>query len=303
LIASVLHSDLQQSIKGTILWQEPMRKHTSWHIGGPADLFLKPRDEQDLRQALAYARQHDLPVTVIGNGTNLLVADLGIRGMVLKIGSDLAHIELQDQRIYAEAGAPLPLLARKAMQVGLAGFEFLAGIPGTVGGALIMNAGAHGSAIGELVRQVTVCDYAGNRLTLEAGELNFTYRHSCLAQRQVIVTGVVLEGRPGRMDEISRQMEFFGAKRKQNQPLEYPNAGSVFKNPPGDAAGRLIELAGCKAMQVGNIQVSPHHANFMINLGGGTAAEVLELVERVQQLVEKEFGFKLEMEVQKLGEF
>jgi len=303
LIDSVLYSELQQSIKGQVLWQEPMDKHTSWRIGGPADLFLKPQDEQDLRQALEYARQHGLPVTVMGNGTNLLVADRGIRGMVLKIGSALAKLEVQGQRIYAEAGVPLPLLARKAMQAGLAGLEFLAGIPGTVGGALIMNAGAHGSAIGELVRQVTACDYAGNRLTFEAGELNFTYRHSCLAQRQIIVTGVVLEGQPGRTDEIRQRMELFLAKRQQNQPLAYPNAGSVFKNPPGDAAGRLIELAGGKAMQVGNIQVSPHHANFLVNLGGGTAADVLELVQRVQQLVEKRYAVKLELEVQKLGEF
>jgi len=303
LTNSVLHTELQQSIKCPVCFQEPMRKHTSWHIGGPADLLLKPRNEQDLRQALIYAQHHGLPVTVIGNGTNLLVADQGIRGMVIKIGLGLANIEVRGRLIHAGAGASLPFLARKAMQAGLAGFEFLAGIPGTVGGALIMNAGANDCAVGELVRRVTACDFAGNSLTFVADELTFSYRYSCLAQRNIIVTGVVLEGKPDRVEEIKQRMKLYLARRKQTQPLEYPNAGSVFKNPPGDSAGRLIEQAGCKEMRVGSIQVSPRHANFFVNLGGGTAGDVLEIVQRVQHMVEKKCGVKLVLEVQKLGEF
>lgn len=280
-----------------------MSKYTSWRIGGPADLLVKPRDEEDLRQALVYAQHHALPVTIIGNGTNLLVADRGIRGMVIKIGPGLANIEIHNHIIRAGAGAPLPLLARKAMQAGLAGFEFLAGIPGSVGGALVMNAGANGCAVGELVRQVIVCDYAGNSLIFEADELTFAYRQSCLARRNIIVAGVVLEGKPDRVEEIKERMELYLARRRQTQPLEYPNAGSVFKNPPGDSAGRLIELAGCKEIRVGNIQVSPRHANFFVNLGGGTAGEVLEIVQRVQNMVEEKCGVKLVLEVQKLGDF
>jgi UDP-N-acetylmuramate dehydrogenase len=266
-------------------------------------LLVKPRDEEDLRRALGYAWHHGLPVTVIGNGTNLLVADQGIRGMVIKIGPGLSGIEVRGQMIHAGAGVPLPLLARKAMQAGLAGFEFLTGIPGTVGGAVIMNAGANGSAVGERVRQVTACDYAGNSLTFDAHQLTFSYRHSCLARKNVIVAGVVFEGKPGRVEEIKQRMEVYLARRRQTQPLEYPNAGSVFKNPPGDSAGRLIEQAGCKEMRVGNIQVSPRHANFIVNLGGGTANDVLEIVQQVQNLVEEKCGVKLELEVQKLGEF
>ncbi len=300
---SDLYLELHRSMKCPVCIQEPMCNHTSWRIGGPADILLKPRDEQDLRQALIYARQQGLPVTVIGNGTNLLVADRGIRGIVIKIGPGLADIEMRDQIIYAGAGTPLPLLARKAMQAGLAGFEFLAGIPGNVGGALVMNAGANGYAIGELVRQVTACDYAGNSYTFKAQELAFSYRHSSLAQMNIIVTGVVLHGKPDLAEEIKNRMELALAWRRQVQPLEYPNAGSVFKNPPGDSAGRLIERAGCKEMRVGNIQVSPRHANFIVNLGGGTASDVLEIVEQIQYTVEKKFGIKLALEVQKLGEF
>lgn len=300
---SDLHLELQRSMKCPVYIQEPMSKHTSWRIGGPADILLKPRDEQDLRQALIYARQHGLPVTVIGNGTNLLVADQGIRGIVIKIGPGLADIVVRDQMIHTHAGTPLHLLARKAMQAGLAGFEFLAGIPGTVGGALVMNAGANGYAIGELVRQVTACDYAGNGYTFKAQELTFSYRHSSLAQMNIIVTGAVLQGKPDTAEEIRNRMELALAWRRQVQPLEYPNAGSVFKNPPGESAGRLIEQAGCKGMRVGNIQVSPRHANFIVNLGGGTARDVLEIVEQVQYIVEKKYGIKLVLEVQKLGEF
>lgn len=280
-----------------------MSKHTSWHIGGPADLLVKPRNEEDLRRALIYARENDLPVTVIGNGTNLLVADQGIRGMVIKIGPGLADINVDGCMIHAGAGVPLPLLARKAMLAGLAGFEFLAGIPGTVGGALVMNAGANGCAIGERVRRVTAFDYAGNSLTFEAHDLIFAYRRSCLARRNIIVANVVLEGRPDRAEEVKQRMELYLARRRQTQPLEYPNAGSVFKNPPGNSAGRLIELAGCKEMRVGNIQVSQRHANFFVNLGGGTAGDVLEIIRRVQNVVEEKCGIKLVLEVQKLGEF
>lgn len=300
---TVLHAELRQSISCPVCLQEPMSKHTSWHIGGPADLLVKPRNEEDLRRALIYARENDLPVTVIGNGTNLLVADQGIRGMVIKIGPGLADINVDGCMIHAGAGVPLPLLARKAMLAGLAGFEFLAGIPGTVGGALVMNAGANGCAIGERVRRVTAFDYAGNSLTFEAHDLTFAYRRSCLARRNIIAANVVLEGRPDRAEEVKQRMELYLARRRQTQPLEYPNAGSVFKNPPGNSAGRLIELAGCKEMRVGNIQVSQRHANFFVNLGGGTAGDVLEIIRRVQNVVEEKCGIKLVLEVQKLGEF
>ncbi|SFR14710.1 UDP-N-acetylmuramate dehydrogenase [Desulfoscipio geothermicus] len=300
---AAIYEDLQKTLKSPVFLAEPMSKHTSWRIGGPADLFVAPRDEEDLRRALIFARARGLPVTLVGNGSNLLVSDYGIRGMVIKIGPGLSEVQVQGALIKAGAGTPLPRLADRAMRAGLAGFEFLAGIPGTVGGALVMNAGANGCAVGERVRQVTAYDYAGNRLIFNAGELVFKYRKSSLADRKVIVTGVVLEGVPGRVEEIKKRMENYLARRRKTQPLEFPNAGSVFKNPPGDSAGRLIEAAGCKEMRVGNIQVSPRHANFFVNLGGGVARDVLKLIERVQHLVEEKCGVKLVLEVQMLGEF
>lgn len=295
--------DLQKEIRGRVTAGEPMHRHTSWRIGGPADLFVEPADSGDLARALSYARRSGLPVTVIGNGTNLLVSDRGIRGLVIKIGSGLALLEVCLNVIHAGAGVLLPRLAGRAQQAGLTGFEFLAGIPGTVGGALLMNAGANGSSVGDLVLRVEAVDYDGNKLVLERDELEFAYRQSCLSRRNLVVTGACFSGVPGDAAAIRNKMEAYLAKRRSTQPLELPNAGSVFKNPPGDSAGRLIEQAGCKELRVGAVQVSSRHANFFVNLGGGTAADVLELVKKVRQSVEDRCGVKLTLEVQMLGEF
>lgn len=294
---------LSDLIKGEVRFNEPMSKHTSWRIGGAADIFVLPRDIADLREALSYARFNGIPVSIIGNGTNLLVSDLGVRGMVIKMGPGLSNVEVWGDRIKVGAGVPLPRLSVAALRSNLSGFEFLAGIPGTVGGALVMNAGANGCSMGERVRQVTVVDYEGKEARLNNDELEFSYRCSCLVRRKLIVAEVELEGIPGSTEAIKAKMESYLERRKKTQPLEYPNAGSVFKNPNGDSAGKLIEQSGCKGMQEGNIQVSPCHANFFVNLGGGTAQQVLALVEKVQQRVYDQFGCKLILEVQKLGEF
>jgi len=289
-------------IKGRVLASEPMSKHTSWRIGGSADFFVEPADSEDLCRALAWARSNGLPVIVIGNGTNLLVSDSGVRGLVLKLGAGLSGIEIKDTSIYAGAGALLPRLANRALQAGLAGFEFLAGIPGTVGGALLMNAGANGCSVGERVQRVEAVDYEGNVITFGKNELEFNYRNSCLSRRNLIITGASFVGMPCQAEEIKKRMDDYLSRRRSTQPLELPNAGSVFKNPPGDSAGRLIESAGCKEMRVGGIQVSPRHANFFVNLGGGTAADVLELVQMVRSKVEDKCSVKLLLEVQILGE-
>jgi len=294
---------LSELIKGEVRFNEPMSKHTSWHIGGTADIFVLPGDIIDLREALGFARNNQIPVSVIGNGTNLLVSDLGIRGMVIKIGPGLSHIEVRGKSIKVGAGVPLPRLSAVALRSSLSGFEFLAGIPGTVGGALVMNAGANGCSIGERVRQLTAVDHEGNEVQLSKQELEFSYRYSCLAKKKLIVAEAKLEGIPGSPEAIKEKMDSYLERRRKTQPLEYPNAGSVFKNPNGDSAGKLIEQSGCKGMREGNIQVSPCHANFFVNLGGGTAQQVLALVEKVQQRVLEKFGCKLTMEVQKLGEF
>jgi len=297
------HEELRKLISGEVYQHEPMQRHTSWRIGGPADMFVIPRDEEDLRRALHYARRNGTPVYVVGNGTNLLVSDKGIRGMVVKIGPGLSNLEVCSGTITAGAGVSLPRLAGVAWQHGLSGFEFLAGIPGTVGGALVMNAGANGCSIGERVEKITGLDFAGNSVSLDKEELEFAYRRSCLARRGIIVTGVMLSGIPGDRDKIKERMDYYLERRRQTQPLDLPNAGSVFKNPPGDSAGRLIELTGCKEMRVGAVQVSSRHANFFVNLGGGTASDVLALIEKVRQMVEEKCGVRLELEVQKLGEF
>ena len=296
-------AQLGEIIKGEVRFNEPMSKHTSWHIGGTADVFVLPRDIADLREALSYAKRNELPVSIIGNGTNLLVSDLGVRGMVIKIGPGLCHMEVQGERIQVGAGVPLPRLSAVALRSSLSGFEFLAGIPGTVGGALVMNAGANGCSVGERVRQVTAVDQEGKEVQLNNKEMKFSYRCSCLAKRKLIVAKVELEGIPGSAEAIKEKMDSYLERRRETQPLEYPNAGSVFKNPTGDSAGKLIEQSGCKGMLEGNIQVSPCHANFFVNLGGGTAQQVLALVEKVQQCVQEKYGCKLIMEVQKLGEF
>ena len=295
--------ELQQKVKCTVMLQEYMTKHTSWHIGGPADLMLSPHDIEDLSQALKYAQENNLPVTVIGNGTNLLVGDKGIRGLVIKIGRGLSDISIFKEMIFTEAGTPLAQLLKYAKSSELAGFEFLTGMPGTVGGALIMNAGANNNSIGDRVKKVFACDYSGTKLVFDASELTFAYRYSCLAQKKIIVTGVQLSGIPGRLEDIEARTQNYLSRRQKNQPQNYPNAGSVFKNPTGDSAGRLIELAGCKGQQIGNIQVSTKHANFFVNLGGGTAIDVLKLIQKVQQKVMDKHGVQLVLEIEKLGEF
>ncbi|MCL2337368.1 MAG: UDP-N-acetylmuramate dehydrogenase [Firmicutes bacterium] len=298
-----VYDGLNKLFKGQLKAAEPMSKHTSWRIGGAADYFAEPADRDDLRLALLWAARQGLPVTVIGNGTNLLVADRGVRGLVLKLGAGLSAITIEGAVINAGAGASLPRLAYLTLRAGLSGFEFLAGIPGSVGGALLMNAGANGGSVGERVLQVTTMDYAGRTAIFEKNELEFNYRKSCLARRDVIIVGASFAGLPCSEAEIKKKMDDYLERRRNTQPLEQPNAGSVFKNPPGDSAGRLIEKAGCKNMRVGAIQVSPRHANFFVNLGGGTAADVLALVRKVQGAVEKQCGVKLLLEVQLLGEF
>ncbi len=298
-----LYRCLSKLIKGRVTASEPMSRHTSWRIGGPADFFVEPADSDDLNRALAWARSSGVPVVVIGNGTNLLVSDGGIRGLVLKLGAGLSRIEIRDTAIYAGAGVLLPRLANRALQAGLAGFEFLAGIPGTVGGALLMNAGANGCSMGERIQRVEAMDFEGNKVTFDRNELKFTYRNSCLSHRNLIIIGAGFEGLPCPGIEIKKRMDQYQSRRRGTQPLELPNAGSVFKNPPGDSAGRLIENAGCKEMRVGGIQVSLRHANFFVNLGGGTAADVLELVHTVREAVEEKCNVKLSLEVQMLGEF
>lgn len=288
-------------LRGKIRLGEPMSLHTSWKIGGPAEVFAEPRGIDDLVLLMKYARRYGLPLTVIGAGTNILVGDGGISGIVVKVGGGLADLKLDGSLVTAGGGVRLARLASAARDAGLGKFEFLAGIPGTVGGAVVMNAGANGSSVGDLVAGVTCVDSAGDIIRLDRGRLNWGYRSSGLQGSDLIVVEAVFEGIPRERELIARDMEKYLNSRNSSQPLEYPNSGSIFKNPPGGFAGKLIQEAGCRGMRIGGAQVSEKHANFIVNLGGAKSGEVLELISAVRDRVLEKYGISLEMEVKVLG--
>lgn len=298
---SALLRELSELLPGRVLADEPMKKHTSWRIGGPSDIFVNPASREDLRLVVSYAREKEIPLTVIGNGSNLLVTESGIRGIVVKVGNGLSRISISGNKIITEAGAQLAGVAARAMKAGLRGFEFTAGIPGSVGGAVIMNAGANGLSISALVEEVLVLDFEGEYFRKAKRELNFGYRSSNLQQEPVIVVEATFSCYPGDKNLIKEEMERFIARRRLTQPLNYPSAGSVFKNPPGDSAGRLIELAGLKGVKVGEAQISMLHANFIVNLGSATARDVLTLIEKARETVRSCFGVDLILEVKVIG--
>ena len=282
--------------------QEPMRNHTTWRIGGPADLLVQPESVEELQEAIQMAEQSDTPYYVIGGGSNLLVADEGIAGTVIQLGGSLTGLQITDKYIIAEAGVPLPVLARKAAEYGLSGLEFAAGIPGSVGGAVVMNAGAYQGQISDVIRQVVCCNASGQLVTLDAEACEFSYRNSRFKKnRDLIIVSVKMELTPGDKEKIQEQMKKNTASRKEKQPVEYPNAGSIFKNPAGDAAGRLIELVGAKGWRQGDAMVSEKHSNFIVNLGSATSEDVLKLVNRVKQAVYTKTGVLLEEEILFLG--
>lgn len=285
-----------------IFTDEPMSKHTSFRIGGPADLLVIPGTVEEVREILVAAKAEKVPLTVIGNGSNILVRDGGIRGLVLQLGNGLKDFLLEGNIIKAGAGLPLALVAQKARNAGLTGLEFAAGIPGSLGGAVYMNAGAYDGEMSKVVESVTVLDTAGNVQMLGNAELDFSYRHSALQQKSLLVTEVTLRLEKGNVADIEAKMADFTARRIVKQPLELPSAGSTFKRPPGNFAGTLIEQAGLKGYSVGGAQVSPKHAGFVVNIGGAKARDVLQLIADVQKTVQEKFGVRLEPEVLVLGE-
>ena len=277
---------------------EPMHNHTTWRIGGMVDLMLQPESIAEVQDALAEAHALGKPYYVIGAGSNLLVADEGLRAIVISLGGSLCNWSVSGDRITAEAGLPLPVLARKAARAGLSGLEFAAGIPGSVGGAVVMNAGAYQSQMSNIVEQVLCCDQAGNLVTLDNEACGFAYRTSRFKlDKSLIVLSVTLKLEPGDAEAIEKQMGLNTAARIEKQPTSYPNAGSVFKNPPGDAAGRLIEQIGAKGWRQGDAMVSDKHANFIVNMGMATCNDVLLLIERIKTTVLQETGVSLEEEI------
>lgn len=285
-----------------LLLAEPMTKHTSFHIGGPAELMAQPQSEAELQSLLLKAAEAAVPVTLVGNGSNLLVRDKGIRGLVIKLGSMLRDIKVSGNVLTFGSGVSLAQASKKAAELGLSGMEFAVGIPGSIGGAVYMNAGAYDGEMSKVVKSVRVMDAAGEVSELSAGELDFGYRHSALQGSSKIVTSVTVELATGDKQAIAEKMADFSNRRITKQPLELPSAGSMFKRPPGYFAGTLIDQTGLKGYTVGGAQVSTKHAGFVVNIGGATAADVLQLISDVQAKVFAAHGVHLEPEVLVLGE-
>lgn len=285
-----------------VLKDEPMSRHTTFRIGGPADYFVCP-DREQIAEVLAVAKKCGMAITVIGNGSNLLVGDKGIRGLVVEIGSAMNQIMVDKNHITAGAGALLSQVAAKAAAAELGGMEFAAGIPGSVGGAVTMNAGAYGGEMKDILRTVTVLTPEGELKTLDVSEMDLSYRHSCVPEQQYIVLEAEIELGYKPEKEIRAQMEELRNKRIEKQPLEYPSAGSTFKRPEGYFAGKLIMDAGLRGYRVGDAQVSEKHCGFVINRKNASAQEVRQLMQDVQDKVKAQFGVMLEPEVKMLGEF
>lgn len=296
-------TELQNVMGGSgIFMQEPMKKHTTFRVGGPADVLVQP-DETALAAILALCRQYHVSYSFIGNGSNLLVGDKGIRGVVIEMTDPMGNIEVDGTKITAQAGAMLSKIANTAASNGLGGMEFAAGIPGSVGGAVVMNAGAYGREMKDIIERVYVLDENGAQLELDRDALDLGYRHSCIPEKKYIVTKVVLELVPRNEAEIRSEMKELNEKRAEKQPLQYPSAGSTFKRPEGYFAGKLIMDAGLRGYQVGGAQVSEKHCGFVINKGDATAADICQLMRDVSDKVQAQFGVVLEPEVKMIGEF
>lgn len=282
---------------------EPMRKHTTFRVGGPADYFVTPGTKEELQAVLTCCKEQEMPYYIIGNGSNLLVSDKGYRGAVIQIYKAMNAIDCDGRQIRAQAGALLSAVANRALEEGLTGFEFAAGIPGTLGGACVMNAGAYGGEMKDVLKEVTVLTENGRIVTLKDYELELGYRTSVIAKKNYIVLEALLQLQDGDKTEIKTRMDDLKERRTTKQPLEYPSAGSTFKRPEGFFAGKLIEDTGLRGFQVGGAQVSEKHCGFVINKDHATAAEIAELMRQVSEKVEKKFNVTLEAEVKKLGEF
>lgn len=281
---------------------EPLRRHVSFRIGGPADVLVAPRTMAELRSVALHLFRGRIPFTVLGAGSNVLVSDLGIRGVVLKIGKGVDQVRLDGERVIAESGAGLPALAKLSAARGLAGLEFSAGIPASVGGAVVMNAGAHGHAMAEVVRGVRLVAPDGEQ-ALPAEALGFAYRSSALQAVHCVVLEVTLQLTPSDPAQVRDRTEAWLRQRGETQPLGPPSSGCVFRNPPGDHAGRLVDLAGGKGLEVGGARVSELHANYILNAGRATASDVAALMDKVSALVMEKFRLRLEPEIKFLGDF
>lgn len=286
-----------------VLLLEPMAAHTTFKVGGAADFFIKISSRQQLVKTVPYLNALGLSYFVLGNGSNLLVSDNGYQGVILQIGAQMGNITVDGTKITVQAGAPLAKLAKTAMEHGLSGLEFASGIPGTVGGAVMMNAGAYGGEMEQVVSSVTVLAKDGSELTLSHDDMEFSYRSSILKNRSFIILEAEFTLQSGDTKQIQAKMEEYGQSRREKQPLQYPSAGSTFKRPDGCYAGKLIMDAGLRGYRIGGAQVSEKHCGFIVNVGNAQASDIYELIQEVQERVYEKFGVRLEPEIIMLGEF
>ncbi len=289
--------------QGALIMDEPLCNHTTFRVGGKADAFLSVSDEEQLKKAVLTCKEYGVPFLILGNGSNLLVSDSGYRGMVILIGKDMADIRVEDNRIMVQAGATLAAVAQTAAKNSLGGMEFASGIPGTIGGAIVMNAGAYDGEMKMVVEKVRVLAKDNTILTFTNEELDFGYRTSRIKTEGLIVLEVTLLLQTKNQEAIYEKMNDFAARRREKQPLEYPSAGSTFKRPEGMFAGKLIMDAGLRGYSVGDAQVSEKHCGFVINKGNATAQDIQRLIYDVQSKVKESFEVTLEPEVIFIGDF
>lgn len=286
-----------------VLRDEPMSRHTTFRIGGPADFFVQPSCMEEIKAVRELCRSGKMPCYVMGNGSDLLVGDRGYRGVIIQICKRMNGVRAEGERIFVQSGALLSKTASAAYDASLTGMEFASGIPGTVGGALRMNAGAYDGEMKQIVESVEVLTADGEVLVLSAGELGMGYRTSVISKNDYVALSAVLKLKKGEKSDIRARMDELKKKRVEKQPLEYGSAGSTFKRPEGHFAGKLVQEAGLRGYRVGDAQVSEKHCGFVINRGNATAAEVAQLMEDVADRVQEKFGIRLDPEVKKIGEF
>lgn len=298
-----MFDELQQQLPATILRvNEPMCNHTSFRIGGPADLLVIPGNIEEIKRVIIYCREYEVPLLVIGRGSNLLVRDKGIRGVVMKLGDNFQGCSIEGNQIEAQAGISLYALSCQAAAASLQGLEFAQGIPGSLGGAVVMNAGAYGGEMSDVVNEALAITETGELRRFKAPEMKYSYRHSIFQDLSCLVLSARLQLAAGDKTEIYGRMQEYAVKRREKQPLDLPSAGSTFKRPEGYYVGPMLEGLGLKGLRVGGAQISEKHAGFIVNRGGASAADVLTLINLVQMRVKEKFGIDLQPEVRIVGE-
>ena len=291
---------LSTMTKGSFLKDEAMAKHTSYGIGGPAKAYITPRDKDDLSQILQFANQHNIATYFVGSGSNLLVADEGIDGLVITLGKSLKRLEITGTTVFAESGVMLGKMVKECISRNLSGVESMIGVPGTLGGALVMNAGAFGGEISNYLKHVTVMKMNGQEKQYQPGDISFSYRHSTFPDDEIVISAE-FEFIQSDKKTVQEKRSVASGGRKATQPLKFRSAGSIFKNPEEGAAGYYIDQAGLKGTKVGDAEISPIHANFFVNHGGAKASDVVTLIRLARKMVQEKFGIMLDLEVKPLG--